>query len=205
MATVKAPLMSLDASGTIGESIVFSKWKGRNYVRRHAIPYNPKAATQVAVRAMFKALTQAWAAISGANQATWSDLTSGVAKSNFNAFVGYNQDRFRSGLGVSDVYPYAGAGTAPGAPTTTATGGVRHTSLSIADGANPGDFWMIHKGTTGFTPSWANVLAIVPATASPTIFVDSPLDAGTYYYRVRGVAWDAALGALEAEKSATAT
>lgn len=205
MATVKAPLLSLDASGTIGGAFVYSKWKGINYVRRHAIPTNPRAATQVSVRAIFRALTQAWAGLAAGVQASWADLVAGEAMSNFNAYVGHNQDRWRSGQPIADEYPYTGAGTAPAAPTTTPTGGVRHVSLSIADGADPGDFWMLCKGTTGFTPSWANCIAVVPRTATPTLYVDSPLDPATYYYRIRGIAWDAAYGAFEAEVSGTAT
>lgn len=205
MATTKGPLFSMDASGTIAKAVTYSKWKGINYVRRHAIPYNPKAATQVAVRAMFKAMTQAWAGIGAVAQATWDALTSGQDKSPFNSYVGYNLSRYRDGLGFAFSYPYAGAGTAPGAPTTTPTGGVRHVNLSIADGANPGDFCMICKGLTGFTPSWANCIAIVPRVGTPTVYVDSPLNPGTYYYRISQLADDAAPGAFEAEVSGTAT
>jgi hypothetical protein len=205
MATVKAPLMSLDASGTIGRSIVFSNWKGINYVRRHAVPANPNNPSQVAVRQCLKALAQAWAGIGATPQGTWDDYITGKTESPFNGFVGYNAIRFRDGLGFADTYPYAATGTAPGAPTTTVTGAVRAVNLSIADGADPGDFWMIHTGSTGFTPAWSNVLAIVPRVASPTVYSHTPVAAGTYYYRVRGVAWNAALGALEAEKSGTAT
>jgi len=41
---VTGPLYSQDASGTIGKAIVFSKWKGRNYVRKHVKPANPQSA-----------------------------------------------------------------------------------------------------------------------------------------------------------------
>jgi hypothetical protein len=40
MAKVTGPLMSLDASGTVGKTAVFSKWKGRNYVRLRVTPTN---------------------------------------------------------------------------------------------------------------------------------------------------------------------
>lgn len=50
MAKVTSPLMSLDASGTVADALVFSKWKGRNYVRQHVIPSNPQSTAQQAVR-----------------------------------------------------------------------------------------------------------------------------------------------------------
>jgi len=42
MAKVTGPLMSMDASGKLGDAIVFSKWKGINYVRQYVIPANPE-------------------------------------------------------------------------------------------------------------------------------------------------------------------
>jgi hypothetical protein len=50
MAKVTAPLMSLDASGTVAKTAVFSKWKGRNYVRLHVTPMNPNTTSQKVVR-----------------------------------------------------------------------------------------------------------------------------------------------------------
>lgn len=46
--------MSLDASQTLGGTLTFAKWKGRNYVRLAVKPYNPKSADQEAVREAMK-------------------------------------------------------------------------------------------------------------------------------------------------------
>lgn len=43
MAKVTGPLMSLDASGTVGKTATFSKWKGQNYVRLRVTPRNPQS------------------------------------------------------------------------------------------------------------------------------------------------------------------
>lgn len=51
MAKVSGPLMSMDASGKLGNAIVFSKWKGRNTVRGFVIPANPRSAGQQTQRA----------------------------------------------------------------------------------------------------------------------------------------------------------
>lgn len=46
MAKVSGPLLSMDASGQIGKAMVFSKWKGRNYVRNYVRPANPQTPAQ---------------------------------------------------------------------------------------------------------------------------------------------------------------
>jgi len=64
MALVTGPLMSLEASGTIGQALTFSNWVGRSYVRRYTIPSNPQTSGQMDNRNRFSVLgtiTQ-WAA-----------------------------------------------------------------------------------------------------------------------------------------------
>lgn len=63
MATVSAPLFSLDASGQVGKTIVYSRWHGRSYVRRLVTPFNPQTADQVAVRNAMRVMAAgvAWA------------------------------------------------------------------------------------------------------------------------------------------------
>lgn len=63
MAKVTGPLMSLDASGTVGGTTVFSKWKGRNYVRLRVTPMNPKTSGQATARTYMGAIGQALSSI----------------------------------------------------------------------------------------------------------------------------------------------
>lgn len=56
MAKVTGPLMSLEASGTIGNALTFSRWVGRPYVRRYTIPSNPQTLTQETHRNRFSAV-----------------------------------------------------------------------------------------------------------------------------------------------------
>ena len=51
MAKLKAPLLSLGASGAIGKALVFFPWKGIDAVREYVIPSNPKTTLQNAQRA----------------------------------------------------------------------------------------------------------------------------------------------------------
>ena len=50
MAKATGPLFSLEASGTVGKTITYSRWKGRPYVRVRVIPLNPYQVDQVAAR-----------------------------------------------------------------------------------------------------------------------------------------------------------
>ena len=50
MAKVNGPLFSLDARNKVGDAIVYSIWKGRNYVRSRIVPHNPKSDDQAAAR-----------------------------------------------------------------------------------------------------------------------------------------------------------
>ena len=54
MAKVKGPLLSLGASGQIGESIVFGNWRGVDYARQHVVPANPKTTAQQLTRDTFQ-------------------------------------------------------------------------------------------------------------------------------------------------------
>jgi len=50
MAKLKAPLMSLGASGALGKALVFFPWKGLDVVREYVVPANPRTAGQTTQR-----------------------------------------------------------------------------------------------------------------------------------------------------------
>lgn len=60
MAIVKAPLLSLNARGQIGKSLVFLGWKGLKTVREHVTPANPQTADQITQRTKVTDLVAAW-------------------------------------------------------------------------------------------------------------------------------------------------
>lgn len=59
MAKVSGPLMSMDASGGFGGTLVFGKWKGRPTVRQLVIPANPQSAGQTVARNRVRTTGQA--------------------------------------------------------------------------------------------------------------------------------------------------
>jgi hypothetical protein len=92
--------------------------------------------------------------------------------------------------------------------SNVATGAKASASVAIVLGAAAGQAGAIvmRSATTISAFDWTKVVAIVPATASATtIFIDSPLDAGTYHYNVITFSTDGKLGTIGTDASATAT
>ncbi len=211
MTKVFAPALSLDASGTIGNAIVFSKWKGRNYIRERVIPANPRSGLQVGFRSVFAFLAQNWAAIGASEKASWNDLADASVISNFNAYMAANQRRWRRFVGVTQETPAAEVGTVcdfVGGSTPAATGGVSSIVIDLTTGVI-NDNWgvLIFKGGTGFTTALSNCVAAILADTTITAYswLDSPLSAATYYYNTRLFTLDGVLGPELGEISAAAT
>lgn len=208
MALLNAPLMSLDASGSVAGALTFSKWKGRSYVRQLVKPANPKSVKQVSVRAMMQFLSQQWAGLGSTPQATWETLANAQSISAFNAYIQQNLFDWRNFLAPSQDYPAARAGTAGTLGAQSVTAGVRQLTINVSLGA-ANDNWgllIFRSPTTGFTPSFSNLVMAKPKTTTPSeSFVDTPLDPGTYFYRIRPFTDDGVMGAAFAEISGTAT
>lgn len=208
MALVSAPLLSLDAAGKLGGAIVFSKWKGRQYVRSLVKPANPKSGGQIGMRGAFKFLSQNWQNLSAANQATWEDRADASVISPFNAFMSYNQFRARNFLGLSKEDPALEAGTPTVIGVTVATAGVRSVTLDIPiTTLNDGWAVAVYRALSpGFSTAYDNLIGIVYITAATTYyFVDTPLDPDTYYYNFRDITDDGLLGSEDGEINATVT
>jgi len=60
MARVTGPFMSVDASGTIYNTLTASIWKGRNYIRGWFRPSNPKTDLQKAQRTLMQTAVATW-------------------------------------------------------------------------------------------------------------------------------------------------
>lgn len=209
MAGVKGPLFSLDASGSIGDAIVFAKWKGRNYVRRHAIPSNPKSVGQVSVRAMIKFLTQYWASLSGAEQTDWETRAAATDISPFNAFVGYNMERWGRYAFPSKLDPATSGGTPGTILAPSATAGSRSILLDVPISV-VADNWgvIIHSDlSTGFTPSRNTARQVIEAESVATFsWLDFPLTVGVaVYYRFESISDEGDNTLLVGEETATPT
>lgn len=185
MAGVKGPLFSLDASGTIGGAVVFSKWKGRNYVRRHAVPANPKSPSQIGTRAMMRFLAQQWDGLSDAEKAYWDTPAAVDNISPFNAFIGYNMSRWGLFKYPAQSYPAAETGTAGTIITPVATAQIRSVLVGATVSVLADNWGMAIYRKIGSAPgeSRAECVRIIPAlSAAAFTWTDIDVTVGLDYY-----------------------
>ena len=209
MVKVNAPAMSLDASGSLAGTLVFSKWKGRNYVRQLVRPANPKLPKQVSVRSMFKFLSQVWKlSVQPTHEGTWDDLANAGIFSPFNAYMQKNMRRWREFNAPSMAHPATEDGTEPLAVLASATGGTRHMDV-LFEITTLNDVWgvMLFRSPTGtFNTSFANCIAVLEVDATGAmVYTDSNLEAGDYYYDARFFTKAGLLGDEEGEATGTVT
>ena len=203
MAIVTGPLMSVDASGKFGGSMVFSKWKGRNYARKLVIPSNPKEPKQVGVRSMLTFLAKAWAAIKVAEAADYQTLADAAEISTFNAYVGANLDRWQENKGPGQSYPPADASGATAITSAPLTGHADYVTAVVTPATNA-NIWgiMVWRDSVSVVPTWANCIAVYfQASVAAHTFTDSPLAAGTYHYRFAQFNKDGVIGTILADAS----
>jgi hypothetical protein len=205
MVKVYGPMMSLDASGTLGDAITFSKWKGRNYVRERVIPSNPKTGAQVGRRAMFKFLSQAWDALTAAQKATWQDLADELVASPFNAYLSFNMRMWHNFYAPTQLLPAARAGTPSDNALTAAAWEENRIKLTLS-GSALGDAWGIiifAALTTGFDNAvGTTILVEIDDTIASHDFYWTPPDVTTYYFNSIAFSDDGAKAAAGGEKSA---
>lgn len=127
MAKISAPLLSMGATGTIGKSVVFGKWRGIGYARQRVVPANPQTAEQQLTRTLFAQLREMWKIAPAIQQEPWNAFARGRPFTGFNKYVGENIRVLRP---EPDFDNFIGSpGSAGGLPPLSM-------SLSIAGGAD---------------------------------------------------------------------
>ncbi|MEM0054411.1 MAG: hypothetical protein QXW80_05875 [Candidatus Micrarchaeia archaeon] len=87
-----SPLFT-DMRNALGESVVFSRWKGRQYIRSWVRPANPRTLKQMANRDVLKNLVKRWQAIKSDLDAVaaWNKEALPYLISGYNLFVKYGR------------------------------------------------------------------------------------------------------------------
>jgi hypothetical protein len=92
MAKTQAPLFGFGASGQLGKSLVFGKWKGIDVARRYVVPANPDTTGQSTQRGYLTSAVAEWHdatnVLSAADKAAWNRLAGvqSAPRSGFNEF-----------------------------------------------------------------------------------------------------------------------
>lgn len=198
MVKLKAPMLSLDASGKLADAIVFAKWKGRHYARALVTPSNPRSAGQTGMRRMLKFLSQDWTNLTTAAQDSWNDRADADVISQFNAFMGFNLKRWRNFSAPTKTEPCLQEEPVGTVANEAATAGVRQILIEfdITASANNWGVMVFRQITTPVVTAWTNLVQIVWAGAlGGYSWIDTPLSAGHYYYNFRPFSIDGLLGA----------
>lgn len=207
MARVVGPLMSIEASGTFAKTLVYSKWKGRPYVRERVIPANPKSAQQTGIRAMFGYVAAIWGSLAAPAKASWeaSALAKGISA--FNEYASVNMTNWQNSLApIQDATDDRSTGDAS-TPAVTATGAAGYATLTAGTEDDTIGVIILRSTAAIVTPSWADCIAVIPLAVAGDewTFTDSPLPAGTYHYRVAGFTPDGKLSTFSVEDEAVVT
>ncbi len=207
MVRLKGPLFSMEASGTIANSVVFAKWKGRDYARRHAIPSNPQSALQTGVRSVFKWLTENYTNLSAGDKADWAALAASDNLTPLNAQIRDGVALARRNLGwrqnTTDV-----PGTAPNAPQTMAVAAQPKTCVVtwVDPVTNLADQCIAVYRLAGSAPTGDISELVAVVAIGVQSFTDTGLTSGTtYHYKTRGYRKAGTIGTLSADASGQPT
>lgn len=78
MTKLITPLLSLDAHGTIGDSVTFQSSTRRKFSREKPVPADPESALQLAWRQIYRDAVAAWHALSEAERQAWRGVCPGL-------------------------------------------------------------------------------------------------------------------------------
>lgn len=205
MARTKAPLFGLDASGSLADSVVFSRWKGRTYVRRHAIPANPRSGLQTGLRAVFTLITQDFKTLTTAQKTDWAKLAKADNITPLDAQVRDAQSRARINLGWRQDTTAVDPAVIDPPTALTATPlpkGLRFNWTRPA--LNQGDYCVaLHLYTTaGATIDISNLRVVLRSTRTEVTITG--LRSGiALFAKVRETSKSGRLGTLSAEATGT--
>lgn len=169
MAKVTAPFLSLSARGTLGKTLVASRWRGIPYFRQHVIPANPKTAGQVSTRNVFALTILMWKLMGTVARSAFDLFASGRPFTGSNAFTGQNIEVMRGDANMNDFIGSPGA-----------KGGLAMVSAIASTGAGSGDVDMTITEPalpTGWSIVEAQAIAF-PDQDPETLFI-GPIVEGT--------------------------
>jgi len=84
MARISFSPLIVSASGKVQDT-VFSRWKGKPYIRSRVTPSNPKSADQTTQRNIMSSAVGLWHKLHSDLKAAWNDYASGYGISGYNA------------------------------------------------------------------------------------------------------------------------
>jgi len=89
MVRVTGPFLSLDARGTLADTLTGSFWRGINYIRSRVVPHNPRSMEQQAVREVLTDGVSKWrfGGVTQLQKNFWNTYAKGLGESGFNRYM----------------------------------------------------------------------------------------------------------------------
>lgn len=137
MAVTRAPLLSMRASGQLGQSHIYSVWKGIPYVRQYVVPANPQTTEQTSTRSVFSFLNALYRQLGAQGLVPWAEYATGRQFIPRNGLIKQNLSGLRTQTDLAAlVY-------SPGVKSGPAMG-----SVNVVTGGLAGEIdWTITAGT----------------------------------------------------------
>ena len=105
MVKTTGPMFSLDARGTLGDSVIFSKGKKSTFAKKFHKPTNPRSDKQIARRAMIKFLTQTWTGLHNSYKNSFNVMAAKWNISPYHAFLKFNSQRWTAEQPPAVLFP----------------------------------------------------------------------------------------------------
>jgi len=196
MATLRGPLLSLTASGTLGAGLNYASLRGRAYARRNPKPGNPNTPSQNAQRCMYSFLASEWPGLPQAYRDSWLELPAPDHLSAYNRYLSHNLDRwqrFLSPIATLDAPPTP---SWPFLLFLNVQGRVRHARIETSKmgGSNIWGAIFFRQYPEYPEPNYNETIAIHPSgygvPVGDNIHFDQPLPAGVHRFRTRLFGYD---------------
>lgn len=193
MVRTKGPLTSHSAFGQLAKVMIFSENKGRSYAKRHRSPKQPDSAAQVANRQVASLISRTWRNFSQANRDSWLSLAADANIHAFDACLSYNLRNWGDYLYPTQLIP---------TNRTNNWGTLHHVTVAQQ---GRGALWSVqytlpvnnwgmaihYTGGASGPATKANLIRIIPCgDTNEHLWLWTPLDPGTYYFRAVQLADD---------------
>lgn len=164
MAKTTGPLLSFGARGSLGKTMVASKWRGVPYMRQHVIPTNPNTLAQQGVRKLFAFLREMWKVAPAEVLDTWNAFAQGRPFLGVNKWVGENVRVLNGDALMTDTIWSPGARGGPAPATAIFAAGGASGEIDVT--------WTLPTAPNGWTILGASVTAV--KDQDPTGFFVGP-------------------------------
>lgn len=185
MAKARGPLSSEDASGSLADSLTWSQWRGRKYIRGKGRVANPRSSGQLSARAVLAFCARRFPTLDQAVKDFWSAQAEKNKTTGVNAWIADSQNQRNLELGPRTT-PTAIAGDQGFLFGISPFGEFRKTyKIESAYSISTDQFTILlyRSAESGFLPTMASLVAILPfdPLASSFTYQEKNVPTGTWF------------------------